>query len=157
MDDFVEGLTLSAALLDLGFIKWNNGLKAKMIHSYTFKGFENPISVKPDEGQPGDIDDELDNLGDQFEEFIKFRDEGTVSSRTTKLATTMNIGAEYILPYYKNLKFGLLSSTHFNKPFTWSEARLSANVAPVRWFEASVNYAISSFGSSLGWVLNFHP
>ena len=69
----------------------------------------------------------------------------------------MNIGAEYVLPYYKNLKFGLLSSTHFNKPFTWSEARLSANVAPVRWFEASVNYAISSFGSSLGWVLNFHP
>ena len=157
MDDFVEGLTLSAALLDLGFIKWNNGLKAKMIHRYTFKGFENPIAVKPDEGQPGDIDDELDNLGDQFEEFIKFRDEGTVSSRTTKLATTMNIGAEYVLPYYKNLKFGLLSSTHFNKPFTWSEARLSANVAPVRWFEASVNYAISSFGSSLGWVLNFHP
>lgn len=45
MDDFVEGLTLSAALLDLGFIKWNNGLKAKMIHRYTFKGFENPIAV----------------------------------------------------------------------------------------------------------------
>ena len=86
-----------------------------------------------------------------------FYDDGTVKSRTTKLATTMNIGAEYVLPYYKNLKFGLLSSTHFNKPFTWSEARLSANVAPVRWFEASVNYAISSFGSSLGWVLNFHP
>ena len=140
MDDYVEGLTLSAALLDLGFIKWNNGLKAKMQHNYTFKGFENPIAVKPGEGEPGDIDDELDNLGDQFEEFIKFYDDGTVKSRTTKLATTMNIGAEYVLPYYKNLKFGLLSSTHFNKPFTWSEARLSANVAPVRWFEASVNY-----------------
>lgn len=159
MDDFVEGLTLSAALLDLGFIKWNNALKATMVHNYTFKGFENPIAVKPDEGQPGDIDDELDNLGNQFEEFIKFRDEGANApkNRTTKLATTMNIGAEYALPYYNKLRFGLLSSTYFNKPFTWSEARVSANIAPVSWFEASVNYGISKFGSSLGWVLNFHP
>lgn len=157
MDDFVEGLTLSAALLDLGFIRWNNALNAEMKHNYTFKGFENPIAVKPEEGAPGDIDDELDNLGDQFEEFIKFYDKGNTSGRTTALAATMNIGAEYTLPYYKKLRFGLLSSTHFNKPFTWSEARISANVAPVDWFEASVNYAYSSFGSSLGWVLNFHP
>lgn len=155
MDDYVEGLTLSAALLDLGFIKWNNGLKARMKHNYTFDGFE--VAVKPGENESGDIDDELDDLTDQLEGFAKFYDEGTTSSRTTKLATTMNIGAEYVFPYYKNLKFGLLSSTHFNKPFTWTEARVSANVAPVRWFEASVNYAIGSFGSSLGWVLNFHP
>lgn len=157
MDDYLEGLTISASLLDLGFIRWNNALNAEMKHSYTFKGFENPIAVKPDEGAPGDIDDELDNLGDQFKEFIKFYDKGNTSGRTTALAATMNIGAEYTLPYYKKLRFGFLSSTHFNKPFTWSEGRISANVAPVDWFDASVNYAISSFGSSLGWVLNFHP
>ena len=25
------------------------------------------------------------------------------------------------------------------------------------WFDAGVNYGISSFGSSFGWILNFHP
>ena len=73
------------------------------------------------------------------------------------LAANFNVGVEYALPIYDKLRFGLLSSTYINKPFTWTEARLSANVAPVDWFEASVNYAISKFGSSLGWVLNFRP
>lgn len=158
MDDYVEGLTLSAALLDLGFIRWNNGLKAKMQNSYTFDGFKNPVAVDPEgDNDPGDIDNQIDQIGDDLEDFIKLYDDGTTTSRTTKLATTMNIGAEYALPYYKKLRFGLLSSTHFNKPFTWTEARVSANVAPLSWFEASVNYAVGSFGSSLGWVLNFHP
>lgn len=157
MDDYVEGLTLSAALLDLGFIKWNNGVKAKLKNEYTFDGFKHPIAIDPEDGDPGDIDDQIDQIGDDLEDFIKLNDDGTVKSRTTKLIATMNIGAEYALPYYKKLRFGFLSSTHFNKPFTWSEGRFSANVAPVSWFEASVNYAISSFGSSLGWVLNFHP
>ena len=35
--------------------------------------------------------------------------------------------------------------------------RLSANVAPIDWFEASVNYGLSSFGSDMGFMLNFHP
>ncbi|MCD8317794.1 MAG: DUF5723 family protein, partial [Paraprevotella sp.] len=34
--------------------------------------------------------------------------------------------------------------------------RFSANVAPVKCFDASISYAISSFGSSFGWVANVH-
>ncbi len=157
MDEFVEGLTLSAALLDLGFIRWKSSLRASMAHNYTFEGFEHPIVIDPEEGDPGDINDQLDKIGDELKDFIKFYDDEVTGGRTTSLAATMNIGAEYTLPMYKKLKFGLLSTTHFNKPFTWTEARVSANVAPISWFEASVNYAINNFGSSLGWVLNFHP
>lgn len=158
LDDYVKGLTVSAALLDLGFIRWNNGVKATMKNSYTFDGFKHPIAVDPEgSDDPGDIDNQLDQMKDDLEDFIKFYDNGKVSGRTTALAATMNVGAEYVLPYYKKLSFGLLSSTHFNKPFTWTEARLSANVAPLSWFDASVSYGIGTFGSSLGWVLNFHP
>ena len=58
---------------------------------------------------------------------------------------------------YENLKFGFLSSTRIQGKYSWSEGRFSANVAPVKWFDASVNYAVSSFGSSFGWLINFHP
>ena len=34
---------------------------------------------------------------------------------------------------------------------------VSANVSPLTWFEASVNYALSNFGSTGGLMLNFHP
>ena len=151
----LEGLNVSAALLDLGFIRWKSSIRANMQNEYTFKGFQTPISIDGDKNKK--LEDELDQIGEDMQEFIKFYDNGNVAGRTTKLATTMNIGVEYALPWYKNLTFGLLSSTHFNKPFTWSEARISANIAPTKGIEVAVNYAISKFGSSFGYVVNFHP
>lgn len=157
MDEFVEGLTLSAALLDLGFISWKNNLTASNdgSRSFRFDGFDN-IAIN-DDGPNKELGDQFEDIGDDLEDMVKFYDNGNKGRRATGLATTLNIAGEYIFPYYKNLKFGLLSSTHINKPFTWTEARLSANVMPVSWFDASLNYACSTFGSSLGWVLNFHP
>lgn len=155
LDDYVEGLTVSASILDLGFIKWNDGINARMQDEYTFTGFKNPISIDGEESS-SNLEDELEQIGNDLEDFIKLYEEAP-GGRTTKLAATMNIGAEYALPWYNKLRFGLLSSTHFNRPFTWSEARLSANIAPTKGIELSVNYAISSFGSSFGYVINFHP
>ena len=161
MDDFVEGLTLSASLLDLGFIRWNNGIRAKMGSEYTFDGFQHPVVIDPDPNNPddelGDIDNQIEQIGDDMEEFVKLYDDGTVASRRTKLAATFNVGAEYEMPFYRKLSVGVLSSTHIHKPFTWTETRFSANVAPISWFEAAVTYGIGTFGSTLGWVLNFHP
>lgn len=77
--------------------------------------------------------------------------------RTTALAATLNLGAEYTLPAYDRLKFGFLSSSRFQGRHSWTEARVSANVSPLTWFEASVNYALSNFGSTGGLMLNFHP
>jgi hypothetical protein len=34
---------------------------------------------------------------------------------------------------------------------------MAANVRPLKWLDASVNYSYSTFGSNLGWMLNFHP
>lgn len=69
----------------------------------------------------------------------------------------MFIGVEYKLPMYDKVKFGLLSSTTFNNPFTYTEARLVAQYSPADWFEFNINYAYGTFGSSFGWMLNFHP
>ena len=43
------------------------------------------------------------------------------------------------------------------RPYSWSEGRLSANVSPLSWLEGGVNVAVSTFGTSAGWILNFHP
>ena len=160
MDALVEGLTLSAAVLDLGFISWNHTISGYNDGSvpFEFEGFKN-IQVKDDESGDGSksLDDQFDDLKDDLENMYQFYDRGVVSKRTTALNATVNIGAQYVLPYYKKLSFGFLSTTHFNKPFTWTEGRFSANIAPIKWLDASVNYGISTYGSSFGWVLNFHP
>lgn len=152
-----EHLTLSGAVLDLGFISWSNNLKGATHNNepFVFDGFSN-IAVDPQEGDPNDVDKQFDNIKDDLEDMTRFYDEGK-SSRTTRLATTINMGAEYKLPFYDKLSLGLLSTTRINKPYSWSEATVAANISPLKWFDASVNYSYSNFGSNLGWMLNFHP
>ena len=103
------------------------------------------------------IDDKLDDLGDQFTDFVHLKDEGDQGSRTTGIGATVNLGAEYTLPSYKKLKFGFLSSTRLQGDFSWTEGRLSANYSPLKWLNGGVSAAVSSFGASMGWVVNIHP
>lgn len=154
-----EDLQLSASLLDLGFISWNTNTRGVMsTKPWTFDGFENvPYdSNNVPDGQTS-LEDQIDELTDGLEDYFSFQREGEATSKTTALGATLNLGALYTLPYYEGLKFGFLSSTRIQGKYSWSEGRFSANVAPTKWFDASVNYGISSFGSSLGWLINFHP
>ena len=103
------------------------------------------------------IDDKFDDLGDQFTDFVHLKDEGDQGSRTTGIGATVNLGVEYTLPSYKRMKFGFLSSTRLQGKFSWTEGRLSANYSPLKWLNGGVNAAVSSFGASMGWVVNIHP
>ena len=155
----LDDLTISAAILDLGFISWNNNIKAATSNSaWEFDGFQN-IAVDSELGDddPNSLDSQLEALGDDLEDYASFHRRENGAKRTTSLAATLNIGAEYVFPFYDKLRFGFLSSTRINGQYSWSEGRLSANVAPLKWFDAGVNYGLSSFGSSFGWLLNFHP
>lgn len=146
----------SAAVLDLGFIGWKNTVKGTMNNDFEFSGFEN-IAVKDTEGNANSLENQSDALLDDLKDMAKFTKEADGMKRTTALAATLNFGAQYTLPAYDRLNFGLLSTTRLQGKHTWTEARLSANVSPLSGFEASVNYALSNFGSAAGLMLNFHP
>lgn len=158
---FREDLQFSASLLDLGFISWGNNTRGVMSSKpWTFDGFESvPYDSNDEFGneKPNSLENQIDELTEGLEDYFSFQREGKASGRTTALGATLNLGALYTLPYYEGLKFGFLSSTRIQGKYSWSEGRFSANVAPTEWFDASVNYGISSFGSSLGWLINFHP
>uniref|UniRef100_UPI004026860B DUF5723 family protein n=1 Tax=Segatella hominis TaxID=2518605 RepID=UPI004026860B len=150
-----DNLTLSASVLDLGFINWSNNMKAvNRAESFEFNGFHD-TAVRENSGPT--IDDKIDDYGDQITDFVNLKDLGDQGSRTTSLAATLNIGAEYSLPSYDKLSFGFLSSTRINGDYTWSEGRLSANWKPLKWLDGGVNFAVSSFATSMGYVLNIHP
>ena len=157
MNEFVEGLTVSASLLDLGFISWKETHRIANDGStpFVFDGFTD--IVVNDGDADNSLDNQFDRLSDDLEGMVKFSDGGMASKRTTALNAVLNIGAEYELPWYRNLTFGFLMTSRFNKPYTWTEGRFYANVAPLGWLDLSVNYAASRFGSSMGCMLNFHP
>ncbi|MDE5773734.1 MAG: hypothetical protein K2H86_04680, partial [Muribaculaceae bacterium] len=146
----------SLALLDLGFISWNNvqyasteGDRTVNTDAYTFQ-----IGDKKDEN--GEVienhtwDDLKNNISDLYQlSYVK--DHG---SRTRGLRATLNWAVDYEFPYYRNLHFGMVNSTNFNNLFTTTEFRFSANVQPVKCFSASANMVAGTYGVGFGWLVN---
>ena len=147
-------ITVSAAVNDLGFISWSNDILAKSSGvPFKFNGFRD---MGVNEGN-NTIDDQIDSYGDQLADFANLENKGDQGGATKGIAATINVGGEYILPMYRQLSFGLLSSTRLNGDFTWTEGRLSANYRPFKWLDGGINFAVSSYTTSFGWNLNIHP
>lgn len=157
MSRFVDGLTLSASLIDLGWIGWNNAVKACTPQtSWEFDGFKEVAIMDSQEPDYKNLEDQLDDMWDGLEDVANFEKVGN-GGNTTALAATFSLGAEYKMPFYRNLTGGFLFTQRFAGCFSWTEGRFSANVKPTKWFDASINYGASTFGSSFGWMINFHP
>lgn len=154
----MEGLKVSAAINDLGFISWsNNYLLRQRESTFLFDGFHE-MAIKSETTKPGDVfDDQYDSYSDQLSDFMSLTNEGDTGGKTTVLAATINLGGEYVLPSYQALSFGLLAQQHINGKFSWTEGRLSANWSPLSWLNGGANFGLSTFGASAGWVINIHP
>ena len=147
-------ITVSAAVNDLGFISWSNTALAQSSGTpFTFDGFNN-LGVNADDHP---IDDDLDKYGDQLADFANLEDQGDQGGTTRGIGATINVAGEYTLPMYRQVSFGLLSSSRLNGDYSWTEARLSANYRPLKWLDGGINFAVGTYRTSFGWNLNIHP
>lgn len=152
----LDDLTVSMALTDIGFISWNKNLRGVTANEpFIFDGFKN-IETDDNSNNGNSFDDQLDNLTSDLEELIKFYPANAPKRRATSLRTTLNIGAEYDI-LDRKISFGLLSSTRFGQPKTWTELMASANFRPTNWFNAALTGSVSNVGTGWGFVLNFCP
>ena len=141
-----------ASFTDLGFISWS-GTKQAATHGRVDTN-SHIFSVNDDANNS--FSKEWDKLGDELASIYELEDKGDVGGRTTGLGATMNLGGEYVFPYYRNLTFGLMNTTRINGKYSWTNFRLSANVAPLKWLAGGINFGIGTFGPSFGWILNIH-
>lgn len=152
-------LQLSAAVNDFGFMNWSHAHVAETgTTEWTFDGFHG-VAVKEDQDdyENKKLSQQFDDLMDDLENVADFHRSVNDGSYTKMLKATIHIGAEYKMPFYRNLTGGFLFSQHIGGCQSWTEGRFYANVKPVKWFDATVNYGASTYGSSFGWMLNFHP
>lgn len=154
-----EGLQLSAALTDLGFISYSHAVKGSTADTeWTFDGFQNVAFDKNQLNyEENKLSQQFDNMWDDLQDAINFRRTDKDGSFTRGLGATLRLGAEYKMPFYKKLTGSFLFSTHIAGVQSWTEGRFYANVKPTKWFDATINYGAGTFGSSFGWMLNFHP
>lgn len=152
----LDDLTISAAITDLGFIKWKDALQAAPKRdSWTFNGFAEDVYAGGTNTGTNKIGDQFEQIGDDLEEMLPLYDQGK-KNETRALAATLNIGAEYTLPVYRPLRFGFLYTSRFAGKYSYHQGMLSANIRPVKWFEFALNGAVSSSGCTAGMVIDLH-
>jgi hypothetical protein len=149
--DWLNGAKVSLALKDLGFISWSNTMVAESSGDpFEFTGFKMRY-------ENGSFESGGDQISDDLKDFANLQDKGTESGKTKALAATMRLGVEYPLPVYDKVKFGLLGTHRFDGIYSWTEGRLSANYEPLKWLNGGLNMAVTSYCTTMGWVLNIHP
>lgn len=151
----LDNLTLSASLLDLGFISWgaSSTVSGEANGVFNFDGFKLPIG---ETGSNGSMSDQFSDMTDGINDLFHFK-ETKPKGRSTALRSTLHIGAEYAI-LENTLGFGLLSSTRFYRPRAYTELTASANYRPVSWFAASFSYSfVHSDFKTFGFALNFSP
>lgn len=151
----VDGLKVGAALNDLGFIRWKNVALAHNKGEEFHFTFKDDLKVKDSDGGKT-LSQQFDEIGDRYSDLVSMQD-GGVTSKVRMLGATLNLSAEYKMPFYSKLKAGLLSTTRIQGKYSWNEERLGLTLSPCKWFELSGNVGVGTVGASVGWVLNIHP
>ncbi len=147
-----DWLVVSAAVNDLGFIKWKNGntLITTSGNTFVYDGFSD-IDV-----EDFDIDDQLDDLGSQLEALIDFSSESNAPEYTTWLTTEISAGAELFVPGRKKYSLGLLYTTNIYNTYTTHRGMASLNLK-LKWLNIAASYSLSSYGHNFGGVFNLCP
>lgn len=141
----------SAAVSDLGFISWTDNLEASTNGDRQVTTSD--YLFNPDKDADNSFKNEWRRLRDGLSELYQLSDNGNLGSRTRAIGATLAFAAQYYLPVYRPVSFGLLSTTRLLGAYTWTEARLSANYNRGA-FCLSANGAIGTYGCSFGWIAN---
>ncbi len=138
-----DRLRVSAAIIDLGFIKWSpkTHIEADARADFYFNG------VNLDS-------EEADSDGDGSIYMTNVKDAGYA----TRLNCSLNLGAEYNI-LEDRIGFGLLSHTEFCQTMSFSELTASVNFRPLNWVSATVSHTLLSRNrlGVFGFALNLHP
>ena len=142
-----NNLTVSAAVLDLGVMKWNKNNTTMA----TVEGHQN-VTISED-----NYDQYIGGDLLSLDRFDFKKDEEADYKSSTKLSTTILLAAEYGLLNNK-LSVGAVYSSRFVQPKTQTELTFLATLRPSNAFNAAISYSpILSGGKSFGLALKLGP
>lgn len=152
----IEALTISAALTDLGTIRWRNNVQNMQLEAdYTFDGAGSFTAT--DFENADFMNATVDTLLQRLKESATY--EITQTTYSTSLSPKLNIGAEYAF-FDNRLSVGLLSRTMFQKKAVYEELTGSVNLRPINWFNMALSYSVlngrfSNIGAGIGVRIGF--
>ena len=152
MSVLVPGLSVSAAVIDLGFINWRDVATAGAHdREFYFDGFE---SFTPETA--GSLSSQLDDITKDLQDVYKFAPSQTTTTIRERLDATVNVGVDYRLPIYDKLAIGYLYLKHFSDYNEYAENRLTLSWSPCKIIDFAISGSSSDYGSTLGALVNLH-
>ena len=146
----INNLTISAAVTDLGFLKWNgNAINLAYSGNATLTGTGSIDLNNPN----------LQTIIDSVGFTGAYSDSLTYNPYTTYTSPKLNIGLEY--GFFKDkLSVGLLSRTVFQNKKVFEELTAAVTGKPIDWFNMSLSYSIingrfSNVGAGMGLRIGF--
>ena len=162
----LDNLTVSASVLDLGFISWSKS-STKIASANP-----DPIDIKGstyanmvDPNNPNTVMNAVNQLQNDAQGYMDRVTNGDVldydmlqlevsdakESRKSRLASILVLGAEY--GFFNNkLAVGVLSTTRFVQPDALTELTFSANYRPKSWFNVALSQLSSQPVNLSVWV-----
>ena len=148
-----DGLSVSAAVTDLGMIKYKGEATKsfKTSGSVDWTGFQDLNSDNL----------EFESTIDEFmqkakEELFNLSEVNTVSGFTRSTMPRFYVGAE--MPFLKrSMSVGLLYSSRLSHSYARHEMTVSYNLNPCKWFALGLNYSFLNTANTMGFILEFTP
>ncbi len=147
-----RSLTLSASIVDVGFIRWAKGA-TQVAHS-------NTQDLNFDSQSPGDLvrfADVVSSTSPVNIDVLRMTpDEQAARSRTTSLASTVTMGADYAVT--DKVSLGALYSRHNAPIHSQDEVTLALDLQPSSMVDVAVSYSpLSCSGRAVGLALKIGP
>jgi hypothetical protein len=142
----VEGLELSASVLDLGGILWYYGNAASSSGDVDFTGFQ-------------DLTYEQMNMDGIMAQFSQLKDDALnslkLSPSTHKwtwkgVPFSANAAVKYALPFYDRLSLGITGNYTSYQWMPYWETRFGAGLQPLEWLDMTASLGTGAFGMVWG-------
>lgn len=155
----INNLQITAAVTDLGFIRWNHYAKATADVDATFKGIDldyseyGSINHFDDDKLVDDVTNELEGYLDE----IKVNDIEKGFPYINMLTANLNVGID--ANFWKNrVGVGVYSHTRFFNSYITEEVTFGAALRPVNWFNLAASYSfLNGHWSNIGAALSIAP
>ena len=149
----IKNLVISAAVTDLGFIRWN---KPKNITQFSANGtfrFEG-VEFKANKDIGESFLNSLDTLVDRLSDAVEYEVKEQGNKFNQWLTANVNVGIEYGILKNK-ISFGALSNTRINQSRVMEEITVAVNFRPADWFKTYFSYTFfDGRYNNIGWGVN---
>ena len=155
----INNLQITAAVTDLGFIRWHRYAKATADVDATFEGIDldyseyGSINHFDDDKLVDDVTNELEGYLDE----IKVHDIEKGFPYINMLTANLNVGID--ANFWQNrVGVGVYSHTRFFNSYITEEVTLGAALRPVNWFNLAASYSfLNGHWSNIGAALSIAP